>query len=292
MTYEHPEGLGRRRLLGAGAGAVFGTALAAVARPSAATAQSTGAPSEPPPVERVVVSAQGASISGVVALEEEGSAGITSITPRAWQNGVRPMRIRVSRATAAGSGQHFLIVPYEYGVALEYDGVIEVWAQDFSVHNRGGGTMQGAHLWVGNDTDTGGLWATALDFGRRNKYAELAAQTFEFESHGNLRLRVVDRNDFVEIVVGRLGRAPDRVLQIGQIGVSGEAGMFFGDGVDLALYRAQRGHLRCTGRFTAARGLGVGNAEAAADSGRVVGKFEIFDNDGLPLGWVPIFDKL
>jgi hypothetical protein len=103
------------------------------------------------------------------------------------------LHFRLSRVTPDNNGaKDFLIVPYQYGVALEYPGVIEAWSRDFSVHTNPYG-QGGARFWVGDDLDLGGLFVTAhinnlTDTGN----VTLAADRFTHSSHGSMNF--VTRN--------------------------------------------------------------------------------------------------
>jgi hypothetical protein len=69
----------------------------------------------------------------------------------------------------------YLIAPYNFGMAVEYPGVLETSAKDFSLHNEhalctntttyldSASCNASAHFWVGDTDDLGGLFATAYD---------------------------------------------------------------------------------------------------------------------------------
>ena len=100
---------------------------------------------------------------------------------------------RLSRATPDNNGAtDFLITPYLYGMGIEYPGVVEVWSTDFSVHmNHRLVNGTSANFWVGDETDTGGLFATAFDNGGgANSYTVLASDRFSHLSHGPLVFQV------------------------------------------------------------------------------------------------------
>src|SRR3954462_4298710 len=122
---------------------------------------------------RLRVSKRGPSKNGLVAIEEDGAYGVTSWTgSRRWTK-QPPMRLRISRrGPDVRGGLHFMILPYEHGMAIEYNGVVEGWTQEFSIHNNAqNGQRQGAILWVGNEDDTGGLRITAHS-GANGSWAE------------------------------------------------------------------------------------------------------------------------
>jgi len=116
---------------------------------------------------------------------------------------------RLSRATPdTGGFKDFLIAPYKYGMAIEYPGTIEVWSGNFSVHfnptcPRCG---PGANLWVGDEIDSGGLWATAIhNGGGTNSKVILAADRFDHTSHGSMNFVVRNITDAFKFDVGPWG---------------------------------------------------------------------------------------
>lgn len=54
----------------------------------------------------------------------------------------------------------------------------------------------------------------------------------------------------------------------------------------------QLGALTVTGGVYTTGGLGVGNAQPASRPGRIVGRTEIYDPHGKPIGFLPIFDRI
>jgi hypothetical protein len=106
------------------------------------------------------------------------------------------LHFRLSRVTPDDNGaKDFLIVPYQYGVALEYPGVIEAWSRDFSIHTNPYG-QGGARFWVGDDLDLGGLFVTShvrdlADTGN----VTLAADRFTHASHGSMNFVTRNIND-------------------------------------------------------------------------------------------------
>jgi hypothetical protein len=118
---------------------------------------------------------------------------------------------RLSRAAPDVDGfNDFLIVPYVYGMAMEYPGTLEVWSGNFSVHknprysplNRG----VGANLWVGDEIDSGGLFVTALDKGGGTaSTVVLAADRFNHTSHGSMNFVVRNTADAFRFDVGPYG---------------------------------------------------------------------------------------
>jgi len=124
--------------------------------------------------------------------------------------------------------QDYKIMPYQYGMAVEYNGVLENWVGEFSIH-RGfdyydmgdGGDGWGAVFWVGDDYDTGGLRMTARNnklTGGSIKFTEISSELFVGASAGNLRLRVVDTTDRFDFLWG--GRGSNNVFSfISQTGI-------------------------------------------------------------------------
>ncbi|MEU8658730.1 right-handed parallel beta-helix repeat-containing protein [Actinoplanes philippinensis] len=58
------------------------------------------------------------------------------------------------------------------------------------------------------------------------------------------------------------------------------------------LYRSAAGEFTVGGRLLATKGLGVGNAVAAATPGKVVSKIEVFSASGASLGFVPVYQSI
>ncbi|MFL6438648.1 MAG: beta strand repeat-containing protein [Terriglobales bacterium] len=128
---------------------------------------------------------------------------VHSITGQAGSN----YHFRLSRGTpdAVGGMPDFLITPYKFGMAMEYNGVLEFWVEQFSIHNHCV-ACGGAQLWVGDDSDTGGLWSTAriaslADTGS----VTLAADKFDHTSHGSLSLTTRNPTDSVIFTNGPFG---------------------------------------------------------------------------------------
>ncbi len=109
----------------------------------------------------------------------------------------------------------FKIIPYQFGMAIEYNGVLENWVGEFSIHkglnyyDRGdGGNGWGGIFWVGDDNDFGGLRITARNNivnGGNIKWTEISSEQFNSASAGNIRLRLVDSTDRIDFVTGSRG---------------------------------------------------------------------------------------
>jgi hypothetical protein len=119
------------------------------------------------------------------------------------------VHFRLSRAAPDGNGaKDFLITPYNFGMAMEYPGVIEVWSKDFSVHANNlkiPGT-DGGRFWVGDQLDLGGLYVTAnvnslVDSGN----VIIAADRFDHTSHGNMNFVTRSQRDGFRFLNGAFG---------------------------------------------------------------------------------------
>jgi hypothetical protein len=232
------------------------------------------------------VTGNGASVA---ALEREGADGIDSVAARGWEGAQDGTRLRVSRATPNFGGKDFLITPYQYGMALEYEGVVEAWVKEFSINGAGYG--DGGILWVDNDDDSGGIRMHAENSGGDGVWGEIAMEKFYGGSNGPLRLRTVNPDDAIEIWNGRSDTAVRQAV-LGKIGPSGEIGVSFGSNDDTNLYRWAADVLKTDDKLISEAGLGVGNSEAATNPGSVVRKMEVFDANGASLGFVPIYDSI
>ncbi|MFI5057412.1 MAG: hypothetical protein ACHQLQ_04440 [Candidatus Acidiferrales bacterium] len=151
---------------------------------------------------------------------------------------------RLSRATPDSGGfKDFLISPYTYGMAIEYPGTLESWSYSFSVHfNPRCPPIRcgpGANLWVGDEIDSGGLWANAVDGGGGNaSFVRLAADRFNHTSHGSLNFIVRNTTDAFKFDVGPFG---SEVMK-GQISATASASSLdLFSGTVQATVRAQSG---------------------------------------------------
>jgi len=109
----------------------------------------------------------------------------------------------------------FKILPYQYGMAIEFNGVVECWTGEWSIH-RGinyydverKGNGWGGVLWVGDDEDLGGIRATARDnttSGGDVNYAEISAEKFAGGPHGDFRFRLPSTQNDFHFVYGERG---------------------------------------------------------------------------------------
>jgi hypothetical protein len=149
---------------------------------------------------------------------------------------------RLSRATPdAGGGQHFLITPYPFGMAVEWPTTLEFWVQDFSVHHNQRITKwaSAANFWVGDEIDSGGLFATARDNGGgSNSNVVLAADRFNHSSHGSMNFIVRNTTDAFKFDVGPYG---SEVMSAQISGTASASNMDLFNGAVQATLRAQNG---------------------------------------------------
>ena len=105
-----------------------------------------------------------------------------------------PDAVTIDDAHPAASmpSKDFIIAPYKYGLGISYPGVLEVAAAEFSVHAQVGASV-GAHLWVGDEHDLGGILTIAHDamnsdntIDRSQSFVSLTSQTFGGASHGDM----------------------------------------------------------------------------------------------------------
>jgi hypothetical protein len=155
---------------------------------------------------------------------------------------------RLSRATPDAFGfKDFLISPYAYGMAIEYPGVLEVWSGNFSVHMNPSCPFSldsllcgpGGNFWIGDEVDSGGLWATALNNGGgASSTVTLAADRFNHTSHGSMNFVVRNTTDAFKFDVGPFG---SEVMK-GQIsGTTSGSSLDLFSGTVQATVRAQSG---------------------------------------------------
>ena len=94
----------------------------------------------------------------------------------------------------------FKILPYQYGWAIEYNGIVECWVGEWSIHRgnayqdvEGRGNGWGAVSWVGDDLDEGGLRMTARNNPEAGiNYGELSVEKFGGLPNGNMHFRLPD----------------------------------------------------------------------------------------------------
>lgn len=154
---------------------------------------------------------------GIARLELDGDADVFSHAASNWIGEVGPMaRLRVSRTEPDNrGGKDLLICPYRFGMAIEYDGVVECWVQEWSIHNnsQSSGVNKPAILWVGNHEDTGGLYMSAHELGDPPvRFCELVSQRFTGQPAGYMRFVVRDpQQDYFSFQVGPQGAESEHV---------------------------------------------------------------------------------
>ena len=148
---------------------------------------------------------------------------------------------RLSRATPDVNGfKDFLIAPYKYGMAIEYPGTLEVWSTHFSVHSNPICPLCGPpNFWVGDEIDSGGLWATAWsNGGGTSSFTQLASDRFDHTSHGSMNFIVRNTTDTFKFDVGPFGSE----VMAGQIsGTASASKLDLFNGPVQATLRAQNG---------------------------------------------------
>ncbi len=146
-----------------------------------------------------------------------------TITPTTWAAGKKlpVFRIRHPNNVALGfspntsTAKDFMILPYQYGMAIEYNGVVECWVGEWSIHRgdfyndaEGKGNGWGGIMWVGDDQDGGGIRATArnnLFNGGNVNYGELSVEKFLGTPNGDFRLRLPSTGNQFQFVYGERG---------------------------------------------------------------------------------------
>ncbi len=207
--------------------------------------------------------------NGLVAIEPEGTGGVSTSTPTAWNGGNWPTRLRVDHpgSDAIAAGSPFMITPYEYGMCVEFEGgLVECWVGGWSIHRSlQGGQNAFATLWVGDDLDLGGFYAKARYLNSSSMYTEIASQQFTGATHGPLRLRAVAPSDGIWFLQGPES-SPSRMVTVCEIS-AGNPGLIFhnestGSG-DTNLYRVEAAGLRTDGVFQAGANMFAGLAYAS-----------------------------
>ena len=153
----------------------------------------------------------------------EDSVNPYTTTPTAWalNNDIPALRIRHPLNTTGIGAQKkslvrdFLILPYQYGMAIEYNGIVECWVGEWSIHKglnywdpEGNGNGWGGVLWVGDDIDGGGVRSTARNnttLGGNIAYGELSVEKFSGASNGDFRLRLPSPENQFHFVYGSRG---------------------------------------------------------------------------------------
>jgi hypothetical protein len=125
-----------------------------------------------------------------------------------------PDAVTIDDAHPASStpNKDFIIAPYKYGMGVSYPGVLEFATAEFSIHSQG--PFMGAHLWVDDEHDLGGILATAHDalnidnsIDRSQSFVSLTSETFTGGSHGDMLFSVRDPQDNFRFQFGPLNAA-------------------------------------------------------------------------------------
>lgn len=146
-----------------------------------------------------------------------------SVTPTSWANGgnipglrIRhPLNVTYIPNSNPSIYRDFLIMPYQYGTAITFNGVVECWVGEWSIHRgnyyydvEGKGNGWGSVLWVGDDHDMGGVRATArnnIPDGNNVAYGELSVEKFVGTPNGDFRLRLPSKLNEFHFVYGERG---------------------------------------------------------------------------------------
>ena len=106
----------------------------------------------------------------------------------------------------------FIIAPYRFGMSVSYPGVVEFVSPAFSLHAQD--NSSGAHLWIGDEHDLGGIFATAHDsmnsdntIDRSQSFVSFTSETFTGSSHGDMLFAVRDSQDNFRFQFGPLNSA-------------------------------------------------------------------------------------
>lgn len=144
-------------------------------------------------------------------------------TPITWANGkdIPVFRLRHPKNVAnllndhVSTARDFMILPYQYGTAIEFNGVVECWVGEWSIHKglgyvdvEGKGNGWGGISWVGDDVDGGGVRMTARNnhlFGGNVRYGEISVERFTGEANGDLRLRLPSAENTFQFIYGERG---------------------------------------------------------------------------------------
>ena len=125
-----------------------------------------------------------------------------------------PDAVTIDDAHPASStpSKDFIVAPYNFGMGITYPGLIEVASSEFSVHTYNGSF--GAHLWVGDEHDLGGILITGHDarnpdstIDRSRSFVSLASETFTGGSHGDMLFSVRDPQDNFRFQFGPVNAA-------------------------------------------------------------------------------------
>jgi hypothetical protein len=157
------------------------------------------------------------------AFEPYDSINAYTVTPTAWNNGKNipvfrirhPLNVTSLNNRNSSIDRDFKILPYEFGMAIEYNGVVENWVGEWSIHKgvnyydmEGTGNGWGAVLWVGDDLDAGGVRSTArnnLSSGGNVNYGEISVERFSGAPNGDFHFRLPSNNNRFDFIYGARG---------------------------------------------------------------------------------------
>ena len=146
-----------------------------------------------------------------------------TVTPTQWAAGKNlpvfrirhPLNVSGVEGINTSIQRDFKILPYEFGTAIEYNGVVECWVGLWSIHMgvyyndvEGKGNGWGGVFWVGNDVDNGGVRATARNnnsIGGNVLYGELSVEDFSGYANGDFRFRLPSNQNQFHFVYGERG---------------------------------------------------------------------------------------
>ena len=156
-------------------------------------------------------------------LEPDDGYSVYTSTPTSWRSGKslpafrlrHPLNLSSSINPNTSAKRDFMILPYEYGMAIEYNGVVECWVGEWSIHRgtnyydlEGNNNGWGGVLWVGDDQDRGGVRSTARNnfhIGGTLNYGEISVEKFGGDSYGDLQFRLPSQANTFNFVYGRRG---------------------------------------------------------------------------------------
>lgn len=147
---------------------------------------------------------------------------IYTITPTSWASNksVPSLRMRHPLNTFESDytnnrslNSDFKILPYEYGWAMEYNGVVECWVGEWSIHKgvayfdvEGKNNGWGGVLWVGDDLDHGGVRVTARNNPEAKiNYGEISVEKFDGAPNGNMHFRLPNTSNAYKWTWGARG---------------------------------------------------------------------------------------
>jgi hypothetical protein len=156
------------------------------------------------------------AVNGQFVVMPQSADSVSVLSTTGWAPGADQTHLRLSRSTTDPSGgKDFLITPYEFGTAVEYAGVIEVWSKAFSVHGYGANSP---NFWVDDEGDLGGLLVQGRVDPLPNGHVRIAAQRFDGSSHGTIIFTVRNPEDVFNFTSGGITNIPEHLLvSIGQV---------------------------------------------------------------------------